>query len=322
MRGRELAWLILLIARVAGAEPRIVLVELRDAPALPTLRSQVELHAGRRASVRTVTARDLDPMSYGERASQLIASGEATVVVWIARVDRGYLVFAAGGWPGRALVELVHVGADIGDPEIERTIALKIAGLLDVVLAPGISAGAALGVAGAEPRARWRIEITGAVVREPHERGRDGRIAFGASRAWRGAGWTIAPGLAGYWQPQTTVERDRGRASITELGGVVAIEAGRASGPVQLFARPRFVAAVVAAAGTSNDGRHGDATVLAPYVGLEAGIGRAVSDTVSLGVVAGCDVALIHHELVIDGATIVDLGRLRLHVGISLTVAL
>ena len=89
-----------------------------------------------------------------------------------------------------------------------------------------------------------------------------------------------------------------------------------------MFARPRFVAAVLVAQGTSSDGRHGEARVLAPYVGLELGVRRAISEAVWVGLVAGGDVALIHHELLIDGETVVDLGRVRLHVGISLTMSL
>ena len=319
---RRIAWLVLLVARLSAAEPRVVLVETRDAPVLPTLASQVELQAGRRVTVRAVAARQRDPMTYADEASRLVAAGDATVVVWIASVDRGYLVFAAGGWPGRALIELVRVDADIGTAEIERTVALKIAALLDAVLAPRAGAAAVLGIARAEPGQRWAIEVAGAVAREPHERGYDGRAALGIRRGWTSGLWTIAPGLAAYWQPTGTIERDRGRASITELGAIAALDVARDAGRIQLFARPRFVVAALAAAGASSDGRRGEVTLVMPYVGLEAGARRAVSDAVSLGVAIGCDVALIHRELVIDDATLVDLGRARLHVGILLLLSL
>ena len=310
-----------LIASIARAAPTVALVATRGAPVLPALASEIELHAGRAVVVRTVAARDVEPMTFGERAAQLVASGEATVVVWIAPVDRGFLVLAAGAWPGRALVELVRVDAGIGSAEIERTVALKVAGLLDALLAPHVGARAALGVVGAAPP-EWRLEVAGVVAREPHQRGLDGRAVLAVARAWTLGDWLVAPALAGYWQPTGAIDAPRGRASVIEVGAAIALEADRPLGALELFARPRFVAAVLNATGVTSDDRRGDAWVIAPHVGLEAGLRRALSETLRLGVVAGVDAALIHHELQIDGQTVVDLGRVRLHVGISLTMSL
>src|SRR5262245_1572386 len=102
------------LASVAGAAPTVALVETRGAPVLAALASEIELHAGRAVAGRTVAPRDAEPMEFGDRAAQLVASGEATVVVWIAPVERGFLVLAAGAWPGRALVELVRIDAGLG----------------------------------------------------------------------------------------------------------------------------------------------------------------------------------------------------------------
>jgi hypothetical protein len=336
MRVRVAAWSVLVLARIAVAEPTIamaeptlavagptiVLVETRGAPSLPALASQVELHTGRRASVQTLAARGADPMTYADRASQLVASGDATIVVWIAPVDRGFLVFAAGSWPGRALVELVRVDDDLGPAELERTIALKLAGLLDAALAPGVTPRAALAIAGGPRPSRWRIEVGGAVAHESRQRGFDGRAALAASRTWARGSWRFAPTLAGYWQPTGAIEGNGGRASVTELGAVAALEAGLEVGSIEVFARPRLVAAVLAARGTSGDGRRGEATVGAPYAGVELGLRRAVSEALWLGIATGCDVALIRNTLLIDRETIVDLGRIRLHVGVSLTMSL
>lgn len=317
---RRVVLCVLLIARLAAADPRIVLVETRGAPELPALASQIELQAGRRVTVRAVSARQLDPMTYADQASRLVAAGEASIVVWIAAVDHGYLVFAAGGWPGRALIELVRVDADLGAAEIERTIALKIAGLLDAMLARG-SVGAALGVGGAV-RSRWTIEAAGAVAREPHERGYDGRAALGGSRTWWSDAWRVGPALTAYWQPSATIDGARGRATLTEIGAAAAFDVGRDVGAVELVLRTRLVGAGLVSAGTSRDGRHGEVTVLTPYVGVEGRLQRAISETVSLGVAIGCDVALIHRALVIDDATIVDVGRARVHVGAMLLLSL
>jgi hypothetical protein len=326
MRACPAAWLVLLLARAAYAEPGVVLVETRGSPALPALASQVELHATHRASVQTLDERTADPMTYAERASQLVASGTASIVIWIARVDHGFLVFAAGRWPGRAMIELIRVDEAMEPAELERTIALKIAGLLDTLLEPKVSVRAALGVGPGEARpgarARWQIEVTGLVAREPHERRLDGRTALSVSRAWTAGAWIFAPTLAAYWQPSGTIEGAGGHASLIELGSAVAVEAGRGLGPLQVFARPRFAVAALLAKGESEDRRRGEATVLAPYIGLEVGARRAISESAWVGLTIGGELATIHHEFLIDNETILDLGRARLHVGLSLAVSL
>ena len=328
---RSAAWLALLIARAAAAEPTVVLVETRGGPALPALASQVELHATRRAAVQTLDERAADPLTYAARAAQLVASGEASIVIWIAKVDHGYLVFAAGRWPGRALIELVRADEAIEPAELERTIALKIAGLLDTLLAPEAGARAALGlppgneaVPGTQtrPARRWRIEVAALAAREPHERGLDGRTALSVGRAWAAGPWLLAPALAAHWQPSGTIERPGGFASLTELGAALAVEADRGLGRLQIFARPRLVLAALLARGESADGRRGGATVQAPYAGVEVGARRGFSEAAQVGLVAGFEVAMIHHEFLIDRETVLDLGRARLHVGLSLTVAL
>src|SRR5688572_7044175 len=109
MRWALAAAMIVAHATSAAADPAIVLVETRGTPALPALQSQVELHVSGRAPVVTRSARDADPLTYAEPAAELVAAGEAAIVIWIAPVDGGFLVFAAGPWPGRALIELVRV---------------------------------------------------------------------------------------------------------------------------------------------------------------------------------------------------------------------
>ncbi|MBX3158689.1 MAG: hypothetical protein KF773_22160 [Deltaproteobacteria bacterium] len=319
------AVIVCCLAGGARAEPRVIVVETRDAPVLPTLVPQVEVHASGRATVGAVVEREADPLTFAERATAMVAAGEAAIVVWLARVDGGYLVFAAGRWPGRALLELVRVDEALGASEIERTIALKVAGLLDVLLAaPSAPAGEARAALGgvrhgaANVGARWRIEVSGQLAREPHERGADPRTVVGIGRAWRRGGWTLAPSVAGYWQPSGAIDGATGRATVTEVGAAIAVEAAR--GPV--FARPRVVLGALRAEGESGDGRAGRATLFAPYAGLEVGVRREISEAAALGVVAGGEVAWRHHELAVDDRVVVDVGRARLHVGVMLTVGL
>jgi hypothetical protein len=325
------AWLIVWLVAVAApvqAEPRVVLAETRDSPSLPTLVSQVEIHAAGRATIELRAARDSDPLTYAEEASRLVAAGEATIVIWIARVDHGYLVFAAGRWPGRALLELVRVADTIDTAELERTIALKIAGLLDTLLVVEPSPRVALAIAPVpvpprvQPVRRWRVEVAGFVARDPYERGIDGRAAIAVAGTWTRGAWTVAPMLAGYYQPSGTIEGETGRASIRELGAALGVEGGRAVRGVEVLARARFAVGTVMATGESTDGRAGEATVYAPYLGLDLGVRRRLSDSIWVGGLAGVEVAMIHHEFLVDAETVIDLGRARLHVGVMFAIGL
>jgi hypothetical protein len=317
-----------LVCAANAAPVTVVIVETRDAPVLPTLASQLELHGSERATITTRVERDADPFTFVSRASEMVANGEATLVVWIAPVEHGYLVFTAGPWPERALIELARVDKGMEPAEIERTIALKVAGLLDTLLAERAMVEARRAPTPTpaptpiERDRRWRIEVAQHVAHESHDRAFDGRAMMSIGRVWRNGPWEITPSVGGYWQPSGTIEGVGGRAAITELGGVAAVEASRTVGPVDVLVRPRLTLAVLRARGQSNDGRRGAATELAPYVGIEVGIRRSLAPAVWVGVAAGAEVAGIHQEFLVDDEVVADLGRGRLHVGLALTVGL
>lgn len=313
--------IVVICALVAAARAdRVVIVETRGAPALPTLAQQVTVHAG--AQVTLQHAPDADPLTFAEQAAQIVDASSATLVVWVAPVDRGYLVFVAGRATGRAMTELVRIDAALGAPEIERTIALKIAGLLDAVVIEQQPVVKILEVTVApNRRAEWRIETSGALAYDREERGVDPRVelAVGRSLPWRG--WTLAPMVGGYWQPSGTIERAAGRASLVELGGTLGLDVAKRLGPLELFARPAVSAGAIVVRGIAEDGRHGRTSVFAPAAGAAIGA-RWIVKNVRFGASVGCDFALIHRELVIDDNTVVDLGVVRLHVGLAMTVSL
>jgi hypothetical protein len=141
-------------------------------------------------------------------------------------------------------------------------------------------------------------------------------------RAWQRGAWELTPSLGGYWQPTGTIEGEGGRAAITELGAVAAVQASRSLGPVDALVRPRITLAVLRARGQSDDGRRGRATTLVPYAGAELGVRRALAPSVWAGLLVGAEAAAIHQEFLVDDEVIADLGQVRLHVGLSLTVGL
>jgi hypothetical protein len=314
---RWLALALLLAARAVIAEPAVILVETRGAPQLPTLSTQVELQISERP-IETRVERDADPWTYAERASSMIASGAAAIVVWVAPVDGGYVVFASAPAPGRALIELVRVDATLAPAELERTIALKIAGLLDALRAVPSRVPAIPAVA----THAWWIEAGGAIAFERHDRRVDGRSGLALGRAWIRDAWNASPVIGAYWQPSGVVVGANGRASLTEIGTVIAVEGALVMGRVAVFARPRFVLATLFARGDSTDGRRGSATLYSAYGGLEVGARVLLSRAASVGLVLGGDSAFVRHRLAVDEETVIDLGRFRGGVGAFLRVTL
>ena len=127
---------VVLACATAIAEPRVVLVEAPGGVALPALGTQVRLHGGEAIAIVKVA----EPAAIGPRAQRLLAEHAATLVVWIEEdaaavaSERVYVVYVAGARRDRALIELVRFGAATPAAEVERTIALKVVGLLDEVL--------------------------------------------------------------------------------------------------------------------------------------------------------------------------------------------
>jgi hypothetical protein len=200
------------------------------------------LHANE--AVEVESAADADPLTFADRASELVGSGRALLVVWIAPVDSGYLVFVAGRSTGRALTELVRIDANIGTAEIERTVALKIAGLLDTVL---VEQPPAVVLTARVPPIRndWRVEIGGAIAYESHERKTDGRVGLAVGRTWKHAPWIVVPalGATGNRAARSNVAWDAHRSTSSAAS---RWSKGTArSGRSMLFVPPRFVAAAL-----------------------------------------------------------------------------
>lgn len=320
-------WLALILGtRIAAAEPVVVIVETADSPTLPALAAQVQLHAGRPISVAIVQDRAETSTTLAARASQIVAEHGATVVVWVAASEgnaaseRTFLVFAAGRWPGRALIELVRIDGGTPTGDVERTVALKIAGLLDIVTAPR-PIGAALGVPVDRTRVgTWRLDVVSSIVREAGDRGTDGRISAGVDHRWQLGDYSLASGIAAHWQPSGVIDGTAGRVSINELGLDAALTGERAFGNWSLLVRPHVSTSFLLATGASLDGRTGSLDVFSPSVGLDVGARWAVSDTVALVLSVGEDTALIQQRFLVDVVVVADLkhARASLMFGISI----
>lgn len=311
------------LASTAVAGPSVIVVQTRDAPALPSLATQLALHAPQ-VSVELRAEPEADPLTFAGRAAQLVA-GDDRIVIWIARVGDGYLVFAAGPWPDRALIELVRIDASVEPTELERTLALKIAGLAEALETLRTARPGPIDVApvvSVDPPRRWVIEVAGGLARDRHERGTDPRTTLGVGWRWRRGDWSATASVVAYWQPSGTITGEHGRVSVTELGVGVAPELARDLGRGSLFGRATIGVAALRARGESEDGRIGTATLAGASTGLAIGARLHLSPSAEIGLSLGAEVASPRRGLLVDQEVVVDAGRLRLTAALTLTVTI
>lgn len=309
IRAIAIAWAVT-VTTVAFAEPRVVIVERPDV-ALPGLAVKVGLHGRERITLTTIAA-PADGSPVATHASDIVVSHDATLVVWVEVAPittehrRTYIVYVAGRWPDRALIELVRVDAATPASELERIIALKVVGLLDFVLVPRHTA-TALGVPSSSLLRvdQWRFGLGADAMMSTGDRGLAAGPALFVERRWRGD-WDVSVHAAARMLLAGTISQDIGVVSIDELGMATGIEVARSS----VFAHAGLSGSLLRATAAAADGRRGSVVVAVPSI--EVGVGLRVPMSGSeLVLMVGFDHALIQQRFLVDGAVIADLGRER-----------
>jgi hypothetical protein len=314
---------------VADPDPRVVIVHSGDGPALPALATQVGVHAGSRVSIVTAEAQAAtDLADSAARATVLLAEYDATLVVWVTTspspTGDTVVVYVAGPRRDRALIELIRVDGSITASELERTIALKIAALLDSVLAPSADA-TPLGVAVAPPAVRtttaWRLGFGVESVVGTRDRELALGPAVAVGRRWLRGRWAIGAELAARWLVTDAIDGDVARLDVDELAAFAQASLGHAVRGGRFFATARFGAAVLLAHGASPDGRTGSAREVVPIAALGVGFAVPVS-AAELAFTAGVERPLIHQRFLVDEAVAADLGTSSFALGIALALRL
>jgi hypothetical protein len=308
----------------ADGEPRVVIVQTGDGPALPALAAQVGVHAGGSVTIVSADADAADLADSAERATALLTKHDATLVVWVTTspspTGETVVVYVAGPRRDRALIELIRVESAIAASELERTIALKIAALLDSLLAPPADA-TPLGVAVPRPTGGWRLGLGAETVFGTGDRAIALGPAVSAGHRWVRGRWTIGAGLAARWLIASTIEGEVARLDIDELAGFAHGSLGHAVLGGRVVATARLGAAVLLADAASPDGRTGFARVAVPIAGLGVGFAVPISST-EIAVVAGVERTWIHQRFLVDGAVAGDLGTSNFAVVVGLTIPL
>lgn len=338
MKRAFVALIVMWCTARAVAEPRVVIATTTDAPALPSLATQVRVYAGRAVEVTTLVRAESSTV-FAATASSVLEEQEAIAVVWVAQLGaEGVLVYAAGTWPGRALIELVRVPAGTPAEEMERTIALKVAALLDSLLVqhqpvetmlglppaprpPPPSPPPATAVAAGRATGGWSLGLGGAIVREAGDRAWDGR--FGGRVAYaEGGELAIGAWLGGHWQPASTITGPGGRVVVQEGAASVGVEGLRRAGAWTGVLGLRGTAAALHARGLAPDGGSAERIVIVPMLGVDVGIRHQFAATTGWELALVSETALIHQRFLVDGMPAADLQRVRVSLFAGLVVDL
>jgi hypothetical protein len=307
---------VMAFAASAAAQTRIVVMETPDVD-LPALGTRIVMHGAR--GVEVITVREASVVGLPARAPEILTANDATLLVWVDAADadrRTLVVFVAGTWPDRALIELVRVDAATPPAEIERLVSLKVVGLLDSVLAPK-QAATALGVAEADTPDRWRLALGFDTALGTADRAFAVGPLIAIERRWSGR---VPFGLhaGGRMLLASTVDNMMAATSIDEymLHAGASITFDRA-----LFASASVIGTLLRAHAAVDDGRRGSVSELVPVVQVGVGARLALS-TVELSIGLFFEHSGIRQRFLVDGSPVADLGRERGIARIALSVPL
>ena len=314
----RLALLIVLSASTARAESRIAIVETRGGVSLPALGTQVRLHVGAAVSIVKV---QLPEGPIAPQAQSLRAAHDAMLIVWIEPVDpdgdRAFVVYVAGPVPDRALTELVRFEGSTPASEIERTIALKVVGLLDSILIARPTSP--LGTRIVSGRPSW-LALLGATVVAG-----DWLSAGPASSI----GYRFALGrveLTGSararWIRSASISGSLATTSIDEVSVAARGELAMHVGRIAPFAAGGIGGSYVRARAITSDGRAGAGGAFVPQLDVGVGLTAALSRGTHVTVAIGVERALIRQRFLVDRVAVADLGRDRIIVLAGISVVL
>jgi hypothetical protein len=340
-----------------AAEPRLLLVE-PPGPAsglLTALQIQLTGLAAPERVVQPLAASAADQIQAG---SSLARSRHALASVWIdpplSRPSGVVMLYVVGEREGRALIEVVRVPGERG-PALERTLALKVREVVAELRRAPRSAPAATQLqvprpapptaasepVGAPPPPPAPQSAEAAAVPPPPSAARwsgflglgprlGSQPRLGLSRWGFGLGagpaltlraWRFAGLLSADWLPVRRSERSQDRVRFWELDAALMMQVQRNLGPIWLGARigPQLI--YLDASGTTGLGETGQ-----PYNRLIWGMAFGVDAEWPLarafGLAADLQLQTLasHERFTVNGYELVDAGRLRVRMGLSLVL--
>lgn len=285
------------------------------------------------SGVATVTCQPEElagPLSARIRAVSERVRGSAKIGVLLERdpdpgLVRMYLVAAHSD---QALIALERI-EDRPDADVDRSLALKVRDALDVVMtaeaaqraAPPLPAALVTKPLPSAATQRWQatIEAGGAASWDAHTRF-SGLLAGGA-RLNHGPGYgelTVAARMS----TAVRAESRFGVVDVAEWGAALSLRIGRRVGHFGLGALASVGLDRVAARGVTRDGTAGEKSVAALHTDVGLDLRVRLSRGVWIRLAPALQIYPITQRFALDDQLVVELGRLRVDVPLTLMVAL
>jgi hypothetical protein len=272
-----------------------------------------------------------------EDAARLARTGDVVLVVWMewsappSSDPIDVVVYAVGRNPERALVEVARLPR-IDRPEDHRALALKVANLLDLVLAEGRTAPALLGTPQVAPpesretptRSSFSMEIGGVGASPGGDVDHQGGLHVGVGTSVARGHWRVGPYLAARWMSDLEATNAVGELRLDEIdagvGGRLLARRGRFAGGFGAELCGRFIRAHARSSSGRTDARV--RVVPALRAGVEGRLALAEhADTLQLRLFAGAELSLVRQRFSILELPAAALGRARAVGEIALVVS-
>lgn len=315
-------WVALAFVQPARAEDggqRVVVLD--SVASVPTRELVTALRVQLGASAHIDISPDPRTASLADRfayASSLVASDTATLVVWIERTagddaHDDYIVYAVGSDPSRALVEVVRVAAD--DRAITvRIMALKVAGLLDVLLrAADPSADFAQHLVTPDFPASYTPVIELSLVGSGlgGDVGVQGGAGVGLGVRRSAGSWALSARAIARWLSGIHAQNDRGAIDIAEIDVALGLRVAKRWLDFWLGADLQLGTRFLGASAVAFDGRTDEAFVAVPAVGAGLEAGLDISPQLVLRLKVGVETFPIRQRFFVLHQPAADLGRFR-----------
>ena len=318
----------------AQPRPRVVVLDTGAGISLTALTAQLNLHVHADVTINASSNIVDGIASRFATAAAVVDRERAAIVVWIdpipsAAGGQGFVAYAVGRWPDRAVIELVRIDATTPNDQVERIVALKLAGLLDRVVLEDRAIGLLDG--SPDPPTKTRaitpppsppaVHVAlGGVVAAGGGRGTVAGIVGSVGRSFVRSPVDLGFDVQLRWLSTAIVGSER--VAIGDATANIGLVACRGSSVVRPCAAVRGGASVVRATVSTSDGRDGDQYVILPSVWLGVGLGVRLSGPVRAVVEVGYEPSLLRQRFLVDGMVAADLGSGRVVVAATLSVAL
>jgi hypothetical protein len=323
MRSMIVLALMWLQLRAAHAQRSILVVDEAKGAQLETLLREIRLHVDAIVSVEAAPQLLASTPQIAERANALLRERKVQLVVWVSAVKPGdpVVVHLVGPVADRAILEVVRIPTGASELDAQREVALRVASLLDTVLAHPPTT-----IVGLEPpppppsppivaRQRWALGTQGELMIRDGDRGE--HLALGLS-VFRDLHSRLRVGAKVRWAPVVAIEGANSNATLWEVGAMLDGSFVIPYRSWELVSSLSMGGSLLLARAVSGE-RDGRTATMAPLVGVGLGA-RITLRSFQVAATLGVEGWLFDERFLVDGQVVARTGHLRGIAGIGFVI--